>query len=171
MQPITDAHGQTWQLRLNIAAADRARRAGFNLFTCYEVGEHNAPPLAAQIIYDPTIALRICAACLEPQLSARHISAEDFLERFDGPTSIEAVKALREELADFFHASGREYLAMILAEAAREAEDMPRKVQQILAGLSAASGSSPESADSTPESSPSPSSTTPPPPDSGTTGT
>jgi len=147
MRTITDRFGRTWELSITIAAADRARAAGYDIFGCFDVFALNEqkpiPKLMWDIANDPTVALRICAAVMNDQCAKRGLTPDTFLEAFDPATALAATAALREELADFFRQAGRKHLATVLLACGKLADALPN-------GTIEEYGSSPESSESTP---------------------
>lgn len=108
MATFTDSGGHEWTLRLTAAALGRLRtEAGLPL---------KAATFAEQIgtVYDDEperFGLALWVLCRK-QAEGAGVSADDFADRLDGPTSQGALRAVFEELADF-------YLAPDVATAAK----------------------------------------------------
>lgn len=110
MRCFTDSLKRGWNVTIDVPTLKRVRTlAGVNLAEM--LGER----LAMQLVNDPILLVDVLFAVVKPQADAQKISDEMFVEGIRGDVLDSAVKALLEELADFFPQRRRETIHAGLA--------------------------------------------------------
>jgi len=142
VKAFKDTTGRTWRVNITIGSAKRVRDLlGVSLLSPL-TGD---PPLVSRLTVDALTQAEVLWALCEPDAADEGIAEDAFYGYLVGPTLDQAVKALMEELADFFRRLRRDAIAdEIDAQMARVAAVMA------IATSGQPSGDSPASSESTP---------------------
>jgi hypothetical protein len=161
VKTFTDNAGRVWTVTINVNAIKRVR--GLIDVNLLEVIEGT---LLEKLIRDPILLCDVVYAVCKPEADALNVTDEQFGQAMAGDAIDQATKALLEELVGFSPSpQGRANLQRILETTWRMIEkaqdviaaridsgEIERAAEQLLATSSDSSGSSPVSAESSPES-------------------
>lgn len=155
---------RVWEIDIHPVSLDRVKaHANVDLL---DLGN---PDLLTRLAADPMLAARAIPAIVKPQLEKAGMTAEEFLEDFQGDQAQQAMDALVDALVDFFPSERqrtnlRMALTLIRSTAAEletragqklQDPEVLRKIEQQAQRLSDTSGNSPESSELTQVTSPS----------------
>lgn len=160
MQIFKDNEGRHWDVVVNIGSIKRVRALCevdiLNLIAVKD-GQTNTD-LLQQIAEDPVLMVNVLYALCQPQAEKRGIGEEDFGNALVGDTIEQAMKALLEEVINFFPGAKRRVLRVIwekaqtantrINQAAQEMVDSPefsKRLDEIVNSLTGSSASSPAS--------------------------
>ena len=172
MHSFHDAADREWKVRLSIGAVIRVKDEvpGGPDLLAIAAAEPGQPALATLLESDPALLCHVIFALIKPQADEAGVCEADFCERIDGGSFAAAAEAFWKELELFFRHSGRlDLCRLIEAQGQVRQSVMHRNLAQTEINLENVldemrkadcaarnptpgkpSGSSPESADSTP---------------------
>ena len=114
MKSFTDRNGESWDLDLNIGAAMRLKsRLDIDIENAVTFDKSNNPDnvsLLEKIAEDSILLFNIIFVLCEKQIQDRHLTQEQFAERFTGDTIEQATDALLDELVNFSRPAKRKVL-------------------------------------------------------------
>ncbi len=164
MASFVDATGETWTVRIDVAALRRIKELAHVDLRVIDSGKS-----LLDLANDPLTLVAVLYAALQPQIEKRDLSEVQFAERFAGDVLDGAADALVEEIIHFFPQRQRPGLAKIwngtklgideafrLAEQVMEPDEIRRRVDQavrkvnVVTTLNDSSGNVPASSVSTP---------------------
>ena len=103
MHSFKDASGHTWDLNLNLAAAERIDKCDFSLLTDEKFSILAPTEKAFELFTSDTAVIFACIWCIiHPQATELGIDQDQFKERINGDTIYPAKKAFWGALQDFF---------------------------------------------------------------------
>jgi hypothetical protein len=106
VKTFNDSKGRTWSLALNLGTVKAVKDA---LAIDLLQPEQGDPPLITRLGTDELLLAQVIWDFLRPQFEAQKIDEAEVAASFDGSALLAAQNAFWEELADFFHARGREH--------------------------------------------------------------
>ena len=135
MRYFKDEKGDTWGVDLTVGSLLRVKTAtGFDL-----IDKPDSMPQNLAALVD------ILWVTLEPQLTAKGVSQEDFAERLGGDSLEAAIDCFMEEWADFFRKLAPSRATVIRGLWRKAREHTPAMAAQIERALSTLSFDLPES--------------------------
>lgn len=177
MREFRDDDGRPWRLALTVASALRIKdqvtidvtdEDGNRRTVPFDLVDSGSIPQTFQVLRTQYAKIgEILYAMLQKQVAEKGLDKDAFLEGLRGDALDAAVKALEQELVDFFPQRLRRMIGLLAAKmdevqgellGKAEAGLETTSVETLMAGSGASSGRPPESSESTPESGPSDSS-------------
>ena len=110
MRTFKDAKGRAWELSVDVAVIKRLRTS-----IQFDLAGADVLATVKRLIEDPILTCDVVYAILQPDLSGKGISQEEFWSGMAGDPIEDALKALLEEITDFTpNRPARERLRLLL---------------------------------------------------------
>ena len=135
MTSFKDREGRVWDLSINLGSLKRIKAAtGLDMLDL-NVAAKQRSDVFERLSTDPiTLADALCAVC-RPQMDARGIDDDTFASALGGEAINDALVAIVEEWADYFHQRGNEVAAAFLHHMLAMIKELRQRLNEVVPTL------------------------------------